>query len=95
MTKTIHVGNLPFQATEKEIKELFARHGVVRSVKLVTDRDNGRPSGYGFVKMDAEAAAGAIAALNGTQFGGRSLRVSEAQERGRTGPRDRPPRREY
>jgi len=81
MTKMIYVGNLPFSATEDEIRELFAKHGQVVSVKLINDRDTGRPRGFGFVEMESEGAAAAIAALNGTEFGGRGLRVNEAKER--------------
>ena len=81
MAKTIYVGNLPFTATEDEIRELFAQHGNVSSVKLITDRETGKPRGFGFVEMDDEAAKVAIAALNGADFGGRNLRVNEAREK--------------
>jgi RNA recognition motif-containing protein len=80
--KSIYVGNLPFTATEDEIRNLFARYGNVSSVKLVSDRDTGRPRGFGFVEMeDDTAAANAIRELNGKDLGGRSLRINEAQER--------------
>ena len=79
--KKIYVGNLPFSSTEDEIRNLFSQHGTVHSVKLITDRDTGRPRGFGFVEMDVEDANGAITALNGTEFGGRNLRVNEANER--------------
>jgi len=81
MEKEIYVGNLPFNATEAEVRELFAQHGNVLSVKLVTDRETGRPRGFGFVKMDDSGSAAAIAALNGKDFGGRTLRVNEAKAR--------------
>ena len=81
MAKRIYVGNLPFRSSEDEVRELFARHGEVHSVTLVTDRATGRPRGFGFVEMDDEQAESAIAALNGTDFGGRSLRVNVARER--------------
>lgn len=81
MLKTIYVGNLPFTATDDEVRGLFSKHGTVHSVKLVTDRDTGRPRGFGFVEMEGGAATAAITALNGSQFGGRSLRVNEARER--------------
>lgn len=81
MLKTIYVGNLPFTATDDEVRGLFSKHGTVHSVKLVTDRDTGRPRGFGFVEMEGSAATAAITALNGSQFGGRSLRVNEARER--------------
>lgn len=84
--KTIYVGNLPFSASEDQIRQLFEQYGKVQSVKLVSDRETGRPRGFGFVEMDASAADTAIAALNGQQFGGRSLRINEARERAERGP---------
>jgi RNA recognition motif-containing protein len=80
MTK-IYVGNLPFSATESEVRELFAQHGTVESVSLITDRDTGRPRGFGFVEMARADASKAIQNLNGKELGGRALRVNEAQER--------------
>lgn len=79
--KTIYVGNLPFNASADDIRNLFAQHGTVQSVKLVTDRETGRPRGFGFVEMDPSGADSAIRALDNTNFGGRNLRVNEAQER--------------
>ena len=79
--KKIYVGNLPFSATEEELNGLFAAHGDVESIALITDRDTGRPRGFGFVEMSDEGAASAIAALDGTEMGGRSLRVNEARPR--------------
>jgi len=87
--KTLYVGNLPFSATEEEIREFFAQYGKVRSVKLVNDRETGRPRGFGFVEMGDGDADAAIEATNGAQFGGRSLRVNEAQPRA---PREGAPR---
>ncbi len=78
---TIDVGNLPFNATEQDIKALFERHGTVESVKLINDRETGKPRGFGFVDMPQADAQGAIAALNGQSMGGRPLRINEAQER--------------
>ncbi|UCH83280.1 MAG: RNA-binding protein [Candidatus Latescibacterota bacterium] len=83
--KRIYVGNLPFSATESEIRELFSAHGTVHEVTLLTDRETGRPRGFGFVQMDDQEAAAAIQALDGTDFGGRNLRVNEAHERKRRG----------
>src|SRR5690348_18498787 len=80
MTK-IYVGNLPFSATDAEVRELFAQHGTVESVSLITDRDTGRPRGFGFVEMSRADASRAIQNLNGKELGGRPLRVNEAQER--------------
>jgi len=84
MTK-IYVGNLPFSATEADVKELFAQHGTVESVALPTDRETGRPRGFGFVEMPQADAQRAMQALNGFNMGGRPLRVNEAQDRPRTG----------
>jgi RNA recognition motif-containing protein len=80
MTK-IYVGNLPFSASENEVRELFAQHGTVESVSIITDRDTGRPRGFGFVEMARADASKAIQSLNGKDLGGRPLRVNEAQER--------------
>lgn len=81
--KTIYVGNLPYSASEGEVRQLFAQHGNVYSVKLVNDRQTGEPRGFGFVKMDTTAAMVAIEALAGHDFGGRPLRVNEARLRPR------------
>jgi RNA recognition motif-containing protein len=78
---TIYVGNLPFSATEQDIKVLFERHGKVDSVKLINDRETGKPRGFGFVEMGSGEAQAAIQGLNGYQMNGRPLRVNEAQER--------------
>ena len=78
---TIYVGNLPFNATEQDVKALFERHGKVESVKLINDRETGKPRGFGFVDMSQADAQTAIQALNGQQLGGRPLRINEAQER--------------
>ena len=88
MVKSIYVGNIPFGATEDEIRNLFAQYGEVQSIKFINDRETGRFRGFGFVEMGEEDAKAAITALNGTQMGGRSLRINEAQEWG-----TRPPRR--
>lgn len=85
---SIYVGNLPFSVSEDELRSLFEQHGEVQSVKLINDRETGRPRGFGFVEMEPSAATVAIQHLNGSQLGGRSLRINEAQERA-----PRPPRR--
>jgi RNA recognition motif-containing protein len=82
----IYVGNLPFSATEAQVRDLFAQHGTVESVALPADRETGRPRGFGFVEMPQAEATKAIEALNGFSMGGRQLRVNEAQDRPR-GPR--------
>ncbi len=82
MGKRIYCGNLSFQATQDDVRELFAAHGEVTDVHMVMDRESGRSRGFAFVEMatDAQAAAG-IQALDGTAVGGRNLKVNEAQPR--------------
>lgn len=79
--KSIYVGNLPFTATEDEVRDLFGSYGAVGSVKLISDRETGRPRGFAFVEMDDSAALKAIEQLNGQDLGGRTLRINEAQPR--------------
>lgn len=82
MSSKLYVGNLSFDSTEADLKDLFGRHGTVESVAVITDRETGRPRGFGFVEMsEASAAQDAIRALDGTDFGGRSIKVNEAQDR--------------
>ena len=81
----IYVGNLPFTATEDQVRALFAEHGTVESIALPTDRETGRPRGFGFVEMSQADASRAIQAVNGKDLDGRSLRVNEAQDKPRTG----------
>jgi len=76
----IYVGNLSFEATEDEVRALFAEFGEVSSVNLISDRDSGRPKGFGFVEMpQAEQAQKAMQALNAKEFKGRPLNVNEAR----------------
>jgi hypothetical protein len=84
MTK-LYVGNLPFTATEDAVRNLFAPHGTIEKLSLVSDRDTGRPRGFGFIEMSAADASRAMQALNGKDFDGRALRVNEAQDRSRAG----------
>jgi len=79
--KRLYVGNLPFDATAEDVRAAFEAFGTVHEVSLVTDRDTGRPRGFGFVEMDAAAASAAIEGLNNKDFGGRDLNVNEARER--------------
>jgi RNA recognition motif-containing protein len=81
----IYVGNLPFSASEADVRTLFSQHGTVESVSLPTDRETGRPRGFGFVEMSQADAARAIQSLNGYSMNGRPLRVNEAQDKPRTG----------
>ena len=83
--KKIYVGNLPFSATEDEIKELFGQHGTVHSVALINDRETGRPRGFGFIEVDDEALSAMIQNLDGKEMDGRALRVNEAQDKPRGG----------
>jgi cold-inducible RNA-binding protein len=78
--KNLYVGNLPHSTTEAELRQLFEAHGAVEKVSLVTDRETGRSRGFAFVEMTNPAEADkAIAALNGTQLGGRALTINEAK----------------
>jgi len=81
MPKRIYVGNLPFSATESEIRTLFEEYGTVREVNMITDRETGRFRGFGFIEMDDEEADTGISKMDGVEFGGRVLRVNEARER--------------
>ena len=83
----IYVGNLPFSASEADVRALFSQHGEVQSVSLPTDRETGRPRGFGFVEMgsDREAKA-AISAMHGKDVDGRSLTVNEARPKEARGP---------
>jgi len=78
MKKKVYVGNLSFQTTETELKELFAQSGPVETVRIITDRDTGRSKGFGFVEME-EGSDHAISQLNGKDFNGRVLTVNEAR----------------
>ena len=80
-SKRLYVGNLPFDATTESVRAAFEAFGTVHDVSLVTDRDTGRPRGFGFVEMDAASASAAIEGLNNKDFGGRDLNVNEARER--------------
>jgi len=80
MGNKLYVGGLPYAATESQLSNLFSAHGTVESARVITDKFTGQSRGFGFVEMssDSEAQA-AINALNGTQFGGRTLTVNEAR----------------
>src|SRR5215212_2548036 len=87
MAKKLYVGNISFQTTSDELVQLFSQYGTVLGAQIVSDRETGRSRGFAFVEMH-EGADEAIAALNGTQMGGRTLTVNEAkprEERPRTG----------
>ena len=78
----LYVGNLSFETTENDLRELFAQHGTVTDVAILNDRETGRSRGFGFVTFtDATGANAAIAALNGKEVSGRALTVNEARAR--------------
>ena len=83
MAKRLYVGNIPYQTSEAQLRALFEESGgQVSEVKIVTDRETGRPRGFAFVELASDAQAeAAVGALNGKAFGGRPLTVSEARER--------------
>jgi len=81
MSKRLYVGNLPYDTTENDLRDLFAPHGQVHSVSVVEDRDTGRSRGFAFVEMDVADADAAMSALSGTMLGDRSLSINEAKPR--------------
>ena len=83
MGARIYVGNLPFTASEQDVRTLFEHNGRgVREVRIIEDRDTGRPRGFAFVEMSSdEEARDAISQLNGSELGGRTLKINEAQAR--------------
>jgi RNA recognition motif-containing protein len=85
----LFVGNLPFETTEAQLKELIEEgKRTVRSVKIISDKETGRSRGFAFVDLDSdEEAKAAISELNGKDFNGRALKVNEAEERGQGGGR--------
>lgn len=79
---SLYVGNLPYNTTQEELTEAFAEYGTVVRVQLPTDRETGRPRGFGFVEMSSkEEETAAIEGLDGAELGGRQLRVNEARPR--------------
>lgn len=82
MSTKLYIGNLSFDATENDLHDLLGAHGPVEEVKIVMDRDTGRPRGFAFATMStAEGAKAAITALNGKDWKGRALTVNEARPR--------------
>lgn len=81
MNSKLYVGNLPFSVTEEELREVFGAYGTLTDVSVITDRETGRPRGFGFITFETgETAQAAQAALDGSELGGRALRVNEAQD---------------
>ena len=99
MSTKLFVGNLSFNATQNQLQDLFAAHGVVQEVDIIKDKFSGRPRGFAFVTMETkEAADAAIQAIHGKEIDGRALTVNEARPREERPPRsggDRGGRREY
>jgi RNA recognition motif-containing protein len=84
----IYVGNCSFDVTEQQLRDLFSAYGAVDSVSVITDRDTGRPRGFAFVEMSNHAEAqAAIKGVNGTEQGGRTLKVNEAKPKTEGGGR--------
>ena len=94
MPSKLFVGNLSFQATEEDLRELFAQSGTVETVRIITDQFTGRPRGFGFVEMATpEEASRAVEQLNGRVFRDRNLVVDQARSQGGGGGGGRPPGR--
>ena len=90
----IFVSQLSYGVNDADLNELFAEYGTVNSAKVIMDRETGRSRGFGFVEMEEDVANTAIEALNGAEFGGRTIKVNEAKEREQTERRfDSNPRR--
>ena len=81
MSKKLYVGNLSFNTTEDQVREMFTEFGPVESVAMITDRDSGNFRGFCFVEMESTAAYAATNALNGKDVDGRTLTVNEARPR--------------
>lgn len=90
MSVKIYVGGLPYATSETELNDLFAQHGTVESVRVITDKFTGQSRGFGFVEMSTgDEANAAISAMNGTELGGRTLTVNEARpQEARSGGRN-------
>lgn len=86
MSINIYVGNLPYDVSEAELKDMFAEFGDIDSAKIISDQNSGRSKGFGFVEMaDKEAGQNAISSLNGKEIKGRAIRVNEAQPKSSRG----------
>jgi RNA recognition motif-containing protein len=93
MTKTLYVGNLPWAVTQDDLTQAFSEYAEVISARVVTDRETGRSRGFGFVEVPADKAEAVIQALNGADWHGRAITVSEAQPRPERSGGGRGPRR--
>jgi RNA recognition motif-containing protein len=81
MSKTLYVGNLPWETTEADLADVFRQHGTVISSRVITDRDTGRARGFGFVEVEDADADRMVAAMNDAELGGRRVVVNEARQR--------------
>ncbi len=81
MSKNLYVGNLSWESSEGDVRAAFEAHGEVLSVRLIEDRETGRPRGFGFVEMNEQGAMDAIEMLDGSDLGGRTIKVNEAKPR--------------
>ncbi len=88
MVKSIYVGNLPWSATETDVRDIFEQYGTVHSAKVITDRETGRSRGFGFVEMEDDEAQKAIEGADGMDVDGRPLKVNEARPRAPREPRN-------
>lgn len=79
--KKLFVGNLPWSVDDQELEEMFSQYGTVHSARVILERDTGRSRGFGFVEMDESDADEAMNGLDGTDVGGRDLRVNEANDK--------------
>jgi cold-inducible RNA-binding protein len=88
MSKRLYVGNLSYGTTELDLRDLFGKSGTVTEIKVMMDRETGRPRGFAFVEMSTDAEAHeAISQINGRELDGRTLKVNEAEERPARGPK--------
>ncbi|EGJ49456.1 RNA-binding protein [Desulfocurvibacter africanus] len=87
MAKSLYIGNLPFSATEGDLRTMFAQFGAVTRVNMITDRETGRPRGFAFVEIEGDVD-GIIRALDGYRMSGRVLKVNEAKPREPRAPRE-------
>lgn len=85
----IFVGNLPFTVTEDALREMFEPFGEIQTLKLITDRETGRPRGFGFIEMDNADADAAIKSLNNTDLDGRTIKVNQSEPRKSSSSRKR------
>lgn len=93
--KSIFVGNLPWSATDEDLKNKFSEFGAVISARVVTDKFSGKSRGFGFVDMEDADAEKGIAGMQGYNWGGREITVNEAKPKTEGGRRDRGERRDY